>query len=640
MRFFRTGLSFALLALAAACGTGGNSSTQWNTMLDPTAHDALFPIVAGSAHALGSDSPAITCNSCHGGGSSFTQFDCLSCHQHSDQAALALGHRGVPQYAYASASCYSCHARGTAGGAVPSGAIGDPAQDLTVNAQIPSYVDTSISSLRSETETLPMPMDHGTTHVDAAAFASCGNCHANAGAGAYYPGNLHSALANLNLAQPSGCLDCHASSKPIGFVGPTATNPARTPASGEMKHDAVLWSNGLPTAASAVPQDCAVCHVAPSRSMSATWATDQAGMTPARFHAPLTKAGLPQPASCVDCHANSRPNAVLTVAPTNLQFDHTAPAALADCASCHQGTNSAAQWSSWAGGKFHLAGDATPASCLPCHAAERPTTTSSWKSATYASIPFDYGTNAHGVTHGAGQDCAVCHSGPGTGAWGGTQNWVGGTFTHGAGTLSSNTCISCHSSQRPDLLSGTTPAAMAALLNFDHSINGTGDCFGCHQATVAANRYQSYYKPGTSQTLPGGDWQGGQSYPGATPIGSPSQFVTVVEINLHRSGTNNLVTGTTSTSATLLTGMLHTSSAIPPAMYPGNTPDYNKCYSCHTSTNPASGAPYANGQFHPRLPSNWPLTQCLDCHAQMRPAGIVEKAASDLQPMDHNALFT
>jgi len=71
MRFFRTGLSFALV-LAAACGTGGgNSSTQWNSMLDPTAHDSFFPIVAGSAHALGSDSPAITCNSCHGGGSSF-----------------------------------------------------------------------------------------------------------------------------------------------------------------------------------------------------------------------------------------------------------------------------------------------------------------------------------------------------------------------------------------------------------------------------------------------------------------------------------------------------------------------------------------------------------------------------------------
>ena len=654
MRFPRWAFPFAVLTLAAACGPAG-SPARPNTILDPTTHDSFFPIGAGSKHALGSDSPAITCNSCHGGSDSFGQFDCLSCHQHSDQAALALGHRAVSQYAYASASCYSCHARGTAGGAVPSGVISDPARDLTVNAQIPSYVDTSISSLSPQTETLPMPMDHATTQVDATAFASCGNCHVNAGAGAFYPGNLHSSLANLNLAQPSACTDCHASSKPIGFVGPTATDPARSPASGEMKHDAVLWSNGLPTAASAVPQDCAVCHTAPSKSMSATWATDQAGTTPARFHASLTKADLPQPASCVDCHANSRPNGILTVSPTNLIFDHTAPAALADCASCHQSTSSAAQWTSWAGGKFHLAGDAAPASCLPCHAAERPTTTSNWMSTTYTSSPFDYVPNTQGITHGAGQDCAVCHAGPGTGAWGGTQNWIGGHFAHGASTISSNMCIACHSTQRPDLQPGATAAAMAALLNFDHSTNGTGDCFGCHQATVAANRYQSYYKPGTSQTLPGGDWQGGQGYPGPTPIGSPSQFVTIIEIDLHRSGTNNLVTSTTSRSATLLTEMLHVSTAIPPQVNPGpaNNPDFSTCWHCHTSspgtTNVTS---FANGRFHSALTTYsatpggtqtalpQPTTQCLDCHAQMRPAGIVEKAASDLQPMDHNALFT
>jgi len=641
LRFPRWVHPFAVLTLAAACGTGGNSPAHGNTMLDPTSHDAFFPIAAGSKHALGSDSPAITCNSCHGGTATFQQFDCLSCHQHSDQAALTRGHHGLSQYAYDSASCYSCHPRGTAGGALPSGLISDPAQDFTINAQIPSYVDTSISSLSPQTETLPMPMDHSTTHVDATAFASCGNCHPGASAGAYYPGNLHASLANLNLAQPSACADCHASSKPIGFVGPTATNPARTPASAEMKHDAVLWSNGLPTAASAVPQDCAVCHVAPSGSMSATWGTSRAGTTPALFHASLTTADLPQPASCVDCHANSRPNGVLTVSPTNLQFDHTASAALADCASCHQEGSSAAQWSSWTGGKFHLAGDAAPASCLPCHAAERPTTTSNWTSTTYTSSPFDYVPNAQGISHGAGQDCAVCHTGPGTGAWGGTQNWVGGHFQHGASTISNNTCITCHSTQRPDLQPGTNAAAMAALLGFDHSINGTGDCFGCHQATVAGGgHYQSYYKPGTT-TLPGGDWQGGLGYPGATLIGSPSQSITITEIALQRSGTNNLVTSTTSTSATLRNQILHTSTAIPPAMYPGpeSNPVFAKCYSCHTSSNAIDGSPYANGQFHPRLPSNWLLTQCLDCHTQ-GPAGIVEKAASDLQPMDHNASFT
>src|SRR2546427_1840969 len=329
MRFPLGALPLAVLTLAAACGTGGNGSAPVNTMLDPTTHDSFFPIAAGSKHALGSDSPAITCNSCHGGTATFQQFDCLSCHQHSDQAALTLGHHGLSQYAYASASCYSCHPRGTANGAAPSGLISDPARDLTVSAQIPSYVDTSISSLSPQTETLPMSMDHATTHVDAAAFTSCGNCHVNAGSGAYYPGELHTSLDNLGLAQPSACGDCHATSEPMGFVGPTASNPARTPASGEMKHDAVLWSNGGPTVVSAVPQECGVCHVAPTMSTPASWAANQGGTTPALFHASLTAAHLPQPTSCVDCHANSRPNDVLTVQlstvpATSLQYDHTA----------------------------------------------------------------------------------------------------------------------------------------------------------------------------------------------------------------------------------------------------------------------------------------------------------------------------
>ena len=61
---------------------------------------------------------------------------------------------------------------------------------------------------------------------------------------------------------------------------------------------------------------------------------------------------------------------------------------------------------------------------------------------------------------------------------------------------------------------------------------------------------------------------------------------------------------------------------------------------------------FANGKFHSALttfaatpggavtPIPQPTSRCNDCHTQMRPAGIVEKAASDLQPMDHAAAFT
>src|SRR2546428_2170222 len=120
MRFPLWALPLAVLTLAAACGTGGNGSAPVNTMLDPTTHDSFFPIAAGSKHALGSDSPAITCNSCHGGSTSFTQFDCLSCHPQSDQAAPAPRPRSAPQYASPGPTRYPGHPRGTAPRARPS----------------------------------------------------------------------------------------------------------------------------------------------------------------------------------------------------------------------------------------------------------------------------------------------------------------------------------------------------------------------------------------------------------------------------------------------------------------------------------------------------------------------------------------
>ena len=145
---------------------------------------------------------------------------------------------------------------------------------------------------------------------------------------------------------------------------------------------------------------------------------------------------------------------------------------------------------------------------------------------------------------------------------------------------------------------------------------------------------------------------GGLGYPGSTLVGSPNQFITATEVNLIRSGTNNLVTGTTSISATLYNMMLHGSAVLPPEMSPGPTatPDYSKCWHCHTHTN-GTVTSYAGGKFHASLtnysatpggtvsPFPQPTSQCADCHSQMRPTGIVLKAGSDLQPMDHNAAF-
>src|SRR5207237_586434 len=113
------------------------------------------------------------------------------------------------------------------------------------------------------------------------------------------------------------------------------------------------------------------------------------------------------------------------------------------------------------------------------------------------------------ASHGAGRDCGTCHAGPGTGSWGGTQNWVGGNFSHSAAT----TCIACHSTQRPDLVLGQEAAASLLPGNFDHAVKGADDCFSCHQATIASNIYGRYFN--SEGTLPGGDWAAGVAQPGA-----------------------------------------------------------------------------------------------------------------------------
>jgi hypothetical protein len=206
-------------------------------------------------------------------------------------------------------------------------------------------------------------------------------------------------------------------------------------------------------------------------------------------------------------------------------------------------------------------------------------------------------------------------------------------------------------SQRPDLVLGAGPAA-AALNGFDHSVLATGDCLGCHRATVAAGSYVRYY--GAGGAFPGGDWKGGQGYPGDLLVSAPNQFVTVTELTLVRPSPGGLVTGFTTISDTLYNAMLHTSAQIPAAVSPGpaSAPDSTTCWHCHVHDASGTVTTFLDGRFHsslnaysatvggPVTPLPQPTAGCADCHDQMRPPGIVELAGSDLQPMDHAALFT
>jgi hypothetical protein len=91
------------------CQVAQTQSAPWLTAMTTETHDPYFPIGIG-AHA-GTD-----CNVCHGGFDTFKEFDCLNgCHARPDTEP---NHAGVTGFAYESASCYSCHPRGTVDGAV------------------------------------------------------------------------------------------------------------------------------------------------------------------------------------------------------------------------------------------------------------------------------------------------------------------------------------------------------------------------------------------------------------------------------------------------------------------------------------------------------------------------------------------
>ena len=526
---------------------GSNSSGSAAGVIAET--HSWFPITTGTSHAIGLPitEGTIACASCHAStATSLKDFTCVGCHGH-EQTVTDLLHLSVPQYAYASVQCLSCHPSGQkvaydhanvtnncatchdvgtqfaalpvagfqheptggadcggchttaawtgATGAPPDG-VSDPKADLVLTALIPTYVGMAISSMSPLTETLPMPMNHTSTEVRAAAFSACTNCHQDAATGVYYPGNLHSSLANLALVdptiiEPTACASCHLKSMPVGFVGPTAANPARTPASGEMKHDAVVWANDASTAVSIVPANCGTCHASPSATVKASWATNLAGTSPAQFHPALSAAGLPQPTSCIDCHANSRPSGLTNStmatsaatgsstgipAGTLAQISHAdVNVSGHDCGFCHTqagvSTTAGIQGKEWAQANFHanftsstnpLVVNGTTGRCSNCHMNVKP-------GAAFTAQDHSAFTNASGST-----DCSSCHSFPGTGTVS-APNWLG--IVAGGG-VPATIPVGGFTISQPPATSATTQKGIA---NLPHPTVGTGvTCSTCH----------------------------------------------------------------------------------------------------------------------------------------------------------------
>ena len=82
-----------------------HSTSQWS---GATFTHSGFPIYSGRHSGNWT-----TCSTCHTNSSNYSVFSCFNCHAH-DKTTTDEHHRGVNNYVYNSASCYSCHPTGRA----------------------------------------------------------------------------------------------------------------------------------------------------------------------------------------------------------------------------------------------------------------------------------------------------------------------------------------------------------------------------------------------------------------------------------------------------------------------------------------------------------------------------------------------
>lgn len=577
---------------ASACSRGADLPP--NSAPDRAAHDKHFPIAAGPH--------AVDCNACHGNGESFKTFDCVGCHA---QAPTAPFHAGVASYRWASASCYSCHARGT--GTISAAAhetffpiantdthaLGGPAVHAPGNFQCTSCH----SSIGSD----PKQIDCTACHTQAQMKTSAGVA-------------FHEAVPDLTWPAPAAplttsllCLRCHADSKvPVQIlVSTTSTFGKHDPSNAALSFNVTA---GTPhdTANRTRPMACQTCHsvsaphpgvpgllVADFSQRTCTACHLQTGTlaqdldalhanvtSPAPGYTKVPSPGPPPPdysRTCVLCHANGQ------IDPSGVALNHANffPIAAGD---------------SHAYGKVVTVGATTvTVACSTCHvdAANR-------KNVECTTCHLQSGTSGTpGPTVAADQTTA--HKGKVgiTGAGGAPDNLWLGTGPVGTGAGESANCLKCHAAdaQKKDFVAahGAASAKTGGVVfaidaaNKNHFVS----CDQCHLATVTnPNRKNPEFDFANNARCD-------LCHVPATIIAVHAQFQPAV--------------------------------AIDPAKYTANNSDNaSQCLSCHANGGRSANFTHA---FFPIAASDKHssgVARCADCHADSSsysgaPAGNVSK---------------
>lgn len=405
-----------------------------------------------------------------------------------------------------------------------------------------------------------------------------------------------SKFEHTTLTANDSCVTCHATARPIGFVGiaPNQFNHSTPEGQTDCKYchtqtAGVTWKGGLfkhsptpstcatchtadrPIATVKVPAgannnvflhntqfmgslDCATCHAQDQNFVGVSW-------TGGNFNhkQPGTNTTIN---TCQTCHEGKRPTVLV-----GANFNHTTNGQ-GDCVSCHLSGAGV----SWSTGQYHKVGAAIPTACQSCHISSRPGPT-----VILPSILNNKRISAflHDTKYIGTRDCVACHANNTTNKANVGKNWSAAYYDHKNPTnlaASISTCQDCHRDQR-------TPGVPQGASGYNHSNGGMGDCVDCHNQ-------------------PGIKWAGAASTFNHSPV--PASCATCHENKRPASGVYY-------PSATSTNRFRHLIAY-------GGTGDCKSCHYSSTANKANLGKNWTSGDYTHMDLSGVIIKTCLDCH--------------------------
>ncbi len=581
-----------------------------------TCHEAARPQIRTLNHNFNHTSSSFIaqdCITCHGDkqtwGSTWSggQYShspypgaCLECHSNQmPKSNIFIANNTAQPYLHtAGVECSTCHTNTSQFNtlsnwrpamAEPSGLVGS--KSFNIQTTIPSFVGSIMTRPAPVSKILKLEIDHSDVQVSALA---CVTCHSNSST----TGSFSGALFHKNISSnPASCVQCHTGARPSGAVGVKQI----------MRHEAVAWvSNTIGSVnrgtASMVLAECTSCHTnAPSMPLPGiNPIPNSKPFSGAQFHANTAAAGL---ASCLDCHAHSRPagstnftdpnwrNKTNIGAPPFTTFDLARHAPNVDCATCHTAPSVAnTTAANWATGNFSH--PSANLNCLNCHTA----------------------SGVSSVNHtGFNSNCVSCHTGAATqfpnpviGSW--KLGVSGGSLPTGVvGDKIVSNAVTCTG------VLGSVPACSPASPNLivkgmDHTVNTNAvscqNCHGPNTATAANGKFHTRPTGAATWTAPAAA-DVTNCIKCHDPATSPQNVASIRRIGTVGSLAN------LNTGAAPFAGVHHGVSLIAG----------QQCSTCHTAPSTTSATTW---NLATKIHASFTQTQvvtCTECHYKRMPAG-------------------